>query len=211
MKNFGLLLYILNPKVICFIKIQNESEIIMKTNTKTMVLVGVLSALSYVLMIFPKIPGIIPAAPWLDIDFSDVPALLAAVGVSPVAGVLVVAIKNILHLTVTSTGAVGELSNFICGASLVLTCGITTKYLFKKTVNKVKLLVTLPIACIAQIIAAILGNFYLMIPLYGIQATAKEYILGGVIPFNIIKDVLVCVVFYLIYVLVYPKIQKRLY
>jgi ribokinase len=62
----------------------------MKTNTKTIVLVGVLAALSYVLMIFPKIPGIIPAFPWLDIDFSDVPALLAAVAVSPIAGVLVV-------------------------------------------------------------------------------------------------------------------------
>lgn len=180
-------------------------------DTKTIVLVGVLAALSYVLMLFPKIPGIIAAAPWLDIDFSDAPALLAAVGVSPVAGVLVVGIKNILHLTVTSTGGVGELSNFICGAALVFTCGLATKGLMKKTLNRIKLLVTLPIACIAQVIAAILGNYYLMIPLYGIQATAKSYILGAVIPFNIIKDIFVCVVFYLVYVLVYPKIQKRLY
>lgn len=183
----------------------------MKLHTKTIVLVGVLSALSYVLMIFPKIPGVIPTFPWLDIDFSDMPALLASVAVSPIAGVLVVAIKNILHLTVTSTGGVGELSNFICGAALVLTCGITTRYLMKRTVNRIKLLVTLPLACAAQVFAAILGNMYLMIPLYGIQATAKEYILGGVIPFNIIKDILVCTVFYLVYVLVYPKIQKRLY
>lgn len=180
-------------------------------DTKTIVLVGVLSALSYVLMLFPKIPGVIAAFPWLDIDFSDVPALLASVGISPVAGVLVVAIKNILHLTVTSTGAVGELSNFICGASLVLSCGLATKYLFKKMLNKVKLFITLPIACVFQVIAAILGNYFLMIPLYGIQATANEYILGGVIPFNLIKDICVCVVFYLIYILVYPKIQKRLY
>ena len=180
-------------------------------DTKTIVLVGVLSALSYVMMFDPKIQGIMPTAPWLDIDFSDVPALLASVGVSPVAGVLVVAIKNILHLTATSTGAVGELSNFICGAALVLSCGYATKFIMKKTVNKVKLLVTLPIACVCQLVAAILGNYFLMIPLYGIQATANEYILGAVIPFNLIKDVLVCVVFYLIYILVYPKIQKRLY
>ena len=187
---------------------KNTKKII---DTKTIVLIGILSALSYVLMFIPKIPGIIPAAPWLDIDFSDVPALLASVGISPITGVLVVAIKNILHLTATSTGAVGELSNFICGASLVLSCGLATKYLFKKTINKIKLLVTLPIACVAQLIGAILGNYFLMIPLYGIQATAKEYILGAVIPFNLIKDVLVCIVFYFIYVFVYPKIQKRLY
>lgn len=183
----------------------------MKTNTKTIVLVGIFAALSYVLMFFPKVPGVIPAAPWLDIDFSDVPALLASVGVSPLAGVLVVAIKNILHLTASSTGGVGELSNFICGAALVLTCGLTTKYMFRKTVNKIKLPFMLIISVAAQLIAAILGNYFLMIPLYGIQAAAGEYILGAVIPFNLIKDVLVCVVFYLIYVLVYPKIQKRLY
>lgn len=183
----------------------------MKTNTKTIVLVGILAALSYVLMFFPKVPGVIPTAPWLDIDFSDVPALLASVVISPLAGVFVVAIKNILHLTASSTGGVGELSNFICGAALVLTCGLTTKYMLRKTINKIKLPFMLVISTVVQLAAAILGNYFLMIPLYGIQATAKQYILGAVIPFNLIKDVLICVVFYLVYVLVYPKIQKRMY
>ncbi len=183
----------------------------MKTNTKTIVLVGVLSALAAVLMLFPKFP-ILPAFPWLDVDFSDVPALLASVSVSPLVGVLVVLIKNLLHLLLgSSTGGIGELSNFICGAALVLTCGVTTKYMFRKTVNKIKLPFTLLIATLAQLVAAILGNYFLMIPLYGIQATANQYIIGGVIPFNLIKDALVCVVFYVVYVFVYPKIQKRLY
>ena len=190
---------------------KDENKVSKLLDIKTIVLIGVLSALSYVLMIFPKIPGIIPAFPFLDIDFSDVPALLASVAASPVAGVIVVLIKNILHLTVTSTGGVGELSNFICGGALVFTCGITTKYMFRNMRNKFKLPITLVIATIAQLIAAVLGNYFLMIPLYNIQAMAKIYILSGVLPFNIIKDVLVCVVFYLIYVLVYPKIQKRLY
>lgn len=183
----------------------------MKTNTKFISYIGILAALSFVLMIFPKIPGIIPAAPWLDIDFSDVPALLASVTISPLAAVLIVALKNILHLAVSSTGGVGEISNFICGAALAFTAGIFAKHAMKKTLNKKKLLVALPVASVAQIIAAIAGNYFLMIPLYGIEAAAGEYILGAVLPFNIIKDVLVCVVFYAIYVLLYPKIQKRMY
>lgn len=190
---------------------KNENKISKLLDIKTIVLIGVLSALSYVLMIFPKIPGIIPAFPFLDIDFSDVPALLASVAASPVAGVIVVLIKNILHLTVTSTGGVGELSNFICGAALVFTCGITTKYMFRKIQNKFKLPITLIIATTAQLIAAVLGNYFLMIPLYNIQAIAKVYILTGVLPFNLIKDIFVCVIFYFVYVLVYPKIQKRLF
>lgn len=193
------------------IYMKNENKISKLLDIKTIVLIGVLSALSYVLMLFPKIPGIIPAFPFLDIDFSDVPALLASVAATPVAGVIVVLIKNILHLTVTSTGGVGELSNFICGASLVFTCGIATKYMFKNMRNKLKLPITLVIATVAQLIAAVLGNYFLMIPLYNIQAIAKVYIFTGVLPFNLIKDILVCIVFYLIYIFVYPKIQKRMY
>ena len=124
---------------------------------------------------------------------------------------MVVAVKNILHLTVSTTGGVGEISNFICGAALVFTAGILVKIIMKNHLNKIKLLVVLPLSCIAQLIAAIASNYFLMIPLYGIQSAAGEYILGAVIPFNLIKDALVCIAFYIIYVLVYPKIQKRMY
>ena len=182
----------------------------LKPNTKTIVLIGVLSALSFGLMIFPHFP-IIPAYSFLDVDFSDVPALLGAVAVHPVAGLLIVLIKNILHLPISSTGFVGELSNFICGATLVLSTGLFTRCLMKNTPYKKKLLFVLPVASLFQLVAAILGNYFLMIPLFNIQAMAKAYILGGVIPFNLIKDALVCVVFYFVYTLVYPKIQKRLY
>lgn len=182
----------------------------MKITTKTIVLIGVLSALASVLMIFPKFP-ILPAFPWLDVDFSDVPALLASVTISPIAGVIVVLIKNLIHLTMTSTGGVGELSNFICGATLVLSFGLLMKYTMKNTLGRKKLPLILVIASVCQVVAAILGNYFLMIPLYGIEATAKEYIIAGVIPFNFIKDVMVCAVFYVVYVFVYPKIQKRMY
>ncbi len=183
-------------------------------DTKTIVLTGVLSSLAIVLSFFPKIPGIIPIAPWLDIDFADTPALFASVSVSPVAGVLVVLIKNLLHwLLGSSTGGVGELSNFLCGSALVLSCGIINKLIFKNKLNKIKLPVTLLIAAMCQLIVSVLTNYYLMVPLYGdkLPTDVKTYILSGVVPFNIIKDVLVCVVFYILFVLVYPKIQKRLY
>ncbi len=186
----------------------------MKTNTKTLVLTAVLSALAAVLSFFPKLPGIIPVAPWLDIDFADVPALFAAVAVSPSAGGMVVLIKNLLHFLMgSSTGGVGELSNFLCGTSLVLCCGLTTKYMLKNTLYKKKLPLTLALATVAQLIVSVLTNYYLMVPLYGskLPTDVKTYIISGVLPFNIIKDVLVCIAFYAVFVLVFPKIQKRMY
>ncbi len=186
----------------------------MKTNTKTMVLAGIFASLSVVLSFFPKIPGIIPIAPWLDIDFADVPALFASVSISPLVGVVVVLIKNLLHLFLgTTTGGVGELSNFLCGTALVLSCGLANRFLLKNALNKRKLPLTLMIATVCQLITSVLTNYYLMVPLYGdkLPTDVKTYILSGVVPFNILKDVLVCVAFYLLFVTVYPKIQKRLY
>ncbi len=182
----------------------------MTIKVKTMVITAVLAAMSAVLMLFPKFP-IIPAFPFLEVDFSDVPALFASVAISPLCGLAVVFLKNFIHfLTATSTGGVGELSNFICGSALVVSCGLFTKALFKNTLYRKKLLVTLPLACVCQLVFAVLCNYFLMIPLYKIEAMAKEYILGGVLPFNLVKDVLVCIVFYLIFIAAYPKIRKTL-
>lgn len=46
----------------------------------------------------------------------------------PACGVLVCLIKNLLHLTISSTGGVGELSNFILGVSFVLPAGLIYKH-----------------------------------------------------------------------------------
>ena len=181
----------------------------MKINTKTVVLVSVLSAMAVVLMMFPKF-SLIPAFPFLEVDFSDVPALFASVAISPLAGLLVVLLKNLIHLTMTSTGGVGELSNFICGAALVVTAGLASRYLLRKRSVVKKLPLALLVAIAAQIVAALLGNYFLMIPLYHIQSMANEYILGGVLPFNLAKDAIVCVTFYLLFRLLYPRVGKLL-
>ena len=66
-----------------------------KNSVVQMVSVAMLSSIAYLLMMldfpFPGLP------PFLKIDFSDVPALIAAIIFSPIAGVIVEAIKNILH------------------------------------------------------------------------------------------------------------------
>ena len=182
----------------------------MKFNTKTVVLVSVLSAMAVVLMMFPKF-SLIPAFPFLEVDFSDVPALFASVAISPLAGLLVVLIKNLIHfLTASSTGGVGELSNVICGAARVVTAGLASRLLLRAWPVTKKLPLALLLAAAAQIVAALLGNYFLMIPLYHIQSMASEYILGGVLPFNLAKDAIVCVTFYLLFRLLYPRVGKLL-
>ena len=83
---------------------------------------AMLSAVSFILMFldFP-IPFLIPS--FIQMDVSELPALVGAFAFGPVCGVLVCLVKN-LHLFITTTGSgVGELSNFFLGASFVLVEG----------------------------------------------------------------------------------------
>ena len=65
-----------------------------KFSVKAMVSIGMLSSISYVLMLlnFP-LP---PFPKFLMVDFSDIPALIAALIFGPVAGILVEFLKNTL-------------------------------------------------------------------------------------------------------------------
>jgi riboflavin transporter len=106
----------------------NKSVQAERSSVRRLVVTAVLSALSAALMYLefsvPVVPG------FLKYDFSDLPALIAAFGVGPIAGVTVELIKNLIHLPMTATGGVGELANFIIGVCYVLPAGLI--YRFRK-------------------------------------------------------------------------------
>ena len=70
---------------------------------------------------------------FIKMDLSELPALIGSFAMGPLCGVVVCLIKNVLHLFITTTGGVGELSNFILGVAFVLPAGLIYKH--KRTVN----------------------------------------------------------------------------
>lgn len=184
----------------------------MKLSTKQIVYVALLSALATILMFFPHFP-VLMGFPFLKIDFSDVPAMMAAVTLHPLAGIVVELIKNLVHLSVSDTAFVGELSNFIVGSVFVASTGILSHYAFKKTLMKKKLLFILPIAVVLLDAAAVVSNYCVIGPMYFGNASDKvmNFVIYGAIPFNFIKGGLEAVAFYLLYRGVAPYIQKHFY
>lgn len=88
---------------------------------------AMLSAAATVLMAldFP-IPFLIP--PFVKMDFSELPALLAAFSLGPVWGAAVCLVKNLINLTMSSTNGVGELCNFLLGVCFVIPAGVIYKH-----------------------------------------------------------------------------------
>ncbi len=94
--------------------------------TRAVAVTAMLSAVAAMLMFldFP-LPFLIPA--FVKMDFSELPALLAAFSLGPVSGVTVCLVKNLVNLLFTSTGGVGELCNFLLGVCFVVPAGLLYK------------------------------------------------------------------------------------
>ncbi len=94
-------------------------------------IVGVFSAISAVLMLFEVA---LPFAPsFYELDFSEIPVMICAFSLGPVAGVTAELCKVLLKLVLkgTSTAFVGDFANFVVGCTLVLPASIL--YYMKKT------------------------------------------------------------------------------
>ena len=90
---------------------------------RALTVTAMLSAISFVLMFLDFSVPLMP--PFVKMDISELPALLAAFALGPVYGVVVCLVKNFIHLvTMTTTGGAGELCNFLLGACFVFPAGI---------------------------------------------------------------------------------------
>ena len=99
-----------------------------RSRTHKIAVTAMLSAAATVLMFleFP-IPFLIPS--FVELDFSELPALLAAFSLGPVSGVVVCLVKNVIKgLLFSGTGGVGEMCNFLLGICFIIPAGLIYRY-----------------------------------------------------------------------------------
>lgn len=123
---------------------------------------AMLSAVAFVLMFldFP-LPMIMPS--FVQMDFSDLPELLGAFALGPVYGVLVALIKNLIHLLLAgSTNGVGELCNFLLGASFAWVAG----FVYQRNKTRRGAILGAVLGAVAMAIFSVPLNFFLTYPAY---------------------------------------------
>ena len=90
------------------------------------------------------------------------PELIGAFAYGPVVGVLIALLKNLIHMAVSQSGFVGELSNFILGAVFAGVAGLI--YNRKKT--KKNALIAGVISAVVMALVSLPSNYFLIYPLY---------------------------------------------
>lgn len=127
---------------------------------RNIAMIGMLSAASFILMFLEFSIPIMPS--FIKLDISELPALLGAFAMGPVEGVIICLIKNLIHLVRTSTGGVGELSNFLLGAVFVFVAGI----IYKLKKNRTGAIIGSLVGALAMAVFSVFSNYFLVYPFY---------------------------------------------
>ncbi len=193
----------------------NSSSMI---RTKDMTKVGMLSVIAFILMYF-QLPITFVAPPFMKLDISDLPVLMGAFTMGPVFGIIIAALKNILHIVFkgTMTAGIGELSNFIISS----TFAFVSAYFYRKHRTYKGAIISLTMGVLAMTFLAMLSNYFVVFPLYakvmpmdaiiamGSAITSKitglfTMMIYSVLPFNLIKGFTTSAVMMLVYKKISP-------
>ena len=184
---------------------------------------AILTAISYVLYMFVKFPLPFMFPSFLDMQISDLPALLGGFALGPVEGCLIIIVKCCLKMPFTGTACVGELGDIAIGIANVLPAAL----IYRKMKSRKGAIIGMAVGMVAAVGVALLMNWLVLIPFYakafGMQAivgmmidlypnitadTVYNYYLPlAVIPFNILR----CLVCALVTYFTYKPLSKALH
>ena len=195
------------------------------TTTRTIVCVGMRAAISTILMLFEfPLPFIAPG--FYELDFSEVPILIGAFALGPVAGVLTELVKILLNLVIngTNTAFVGEFANFVMGCAFVVPASV----IYKRKKNRQHAMIGLAAGTVIMSAAAVFINALVLLPAYakafsmpidalvgmgtavnGHITNLLTFVVFAVAPFNLLKGAMVSVVVLLIYKKISPILKMR--
>ncbi len=179
--------------------------------------IAILTALAFVLYIVKfNVPIIFPS--FLEIQISELPALLAGLSMGPISGCIVVVLKCLLKFPLTSTAYVGEATDMLLGILFVLPASLI--YHSKK--DKKHALLGICLGGLLLSFASVLVNRFISIPFFVklyfegnfdtivamLQPLYKNmtkdtfyvyYLFVGVLPFNLLRCIIVGALTFVLY------------
>lgn len=172
-------------------------------NTRKITVTALFAAIATILMYIEFPLPLMP--PFLKVDISGAVILIAVVALGLKESIFVLAIKDLIHLMSTKTGGVGELADFI-----MITAMAVALYLVMKKHKGTKGVVYGTVAAgAALIVVGMLTNRFMLIPFYSKTimpldaiislcqninpkiTSINGYIIWGVVPFNLVKGIIV--------------------
>ena len=176
-----------------------------KISTKQLTTLGVMSALSIVLMVLIRIP--FPTAPFLEYDPADVPILISTFLFGPWWGLLMTVVVSIIQgITVSvSSGIIGIIMHIAATGGFVISAGL----IYKRGKSLKRAIIALIVGTIIQTVF-MAGMNLVFTPVF--MKTPLDVVLKmmipTIIPFNLIKAGVNAFVTFFIYKFVSKAVNK---
>lgn len=179
--------------------------------TRKIVVVGILASLAWIISRF-SFP-ILAWAPFLKVDFSDIPILLGMYVFGPMAGIAIAGVRSLLSYVMSGGEAgfpIGDTAAFLATLSYTL----PIYYLIKdgqRNMKRTILASGLGTLSLTVVLSAL--NWAFIAPMYmkvmGFSVgPMREYLTISVIPFNLLKGAFVSIVFFALYSKLYNYLEK---
>ncbi len=186
---------------------------------------AVFAALSGILYLI-RIPLSFAFPSFLEMNFSDVPALIGTFALGPVSGSLIVLVKILIKLLIhgTSTAFIGELADLIMGLGFVIPAGI----IYKKNRTVKGAVIALAAGGLSSTACSLLANRFILIPFFanlmgmdalvGVMSSLfpnctadtfySYYIWCSALPFNLLRCVIAALITFPVYKRISNVIKK---
>lgn len=163
-------------------------------STKRIAVTALFCALAAIATLFLEFP-IIPGVQWLQYDPSGIVALIAGFAFGPATGAVVSVLPYLVHLA-TASGIYGTVMAILATLSLVLPASLV----YRRNTTLKGAIAGMAVGAVVCLAACILGNL-LITPFYaGMPVDAVvALIVPALLPFNLAKIAINCVVTALIY------------
>ncbi len=193
---------------------KNEASTLRSTKKVSPVLrlatLGMISALSIVLVMTIAFP-IFPTAPFLKMDFADTPLLICSILFGPIASLSVLFVVSVIQaFLMGGDGYWGCIMHFVASGAMLLVTGLIARG--GKCTKR--LLGALALGALTMTVMMIPMN-YIITPIYSMGGYSKEgfalissMMLPAIIPFNIIKSSVNCIIAFVLYKAMSPLFAK---
>jgi len=194
-----------------------KSVINWSLTTKVMARTALFAAIATILYTVPLFTLKIPIFPFfLEFHFDEIPTFIAGFAYGPLTSILIIIVKTLIKLPMSSTAMVGELADMMYSTAFILPAVLV----YRKHKSLKGVMIGFGLGFVSQLVVSSLFNALFMIDFYlflfpfltaesllaMVQATNPmitdihwTLVLYGILPFNLVKNTLVIIITFITY------------
>ena len=189
---------------------------------KNISIIAILGALGAALMLFDFPIMIAPS--FYKLDLGDLPCLIGAFALGPIGAFFIQVVKILVKLLIkpTSTAFVGEFAAFVCSTAYC----VSAAYIYQLNKTRKNAILAMAIASVFMAVVSCVANYYVIIPayvklyniplqtiismgqaIYPIVRNKMSFVLCCVLPFNLVKALIIDVLTFILYKHISPLLK----